>query len=226
MKWASEYWGAVITAVAAVLAAGVMAYFASKGTRDAERRGELRKNRRPLPRDRVRAGGPAKVPLRRPDPPGPGAARGRARRTWQTGRARHRRGAPARRRLSRGLALPFQRRQTAPFCLLLLGQPTLRRRLRLGAFAALDQRVGLRYTITGLEPPETAAYIAHHLALAGRSDTIFSDDATALIHQVSRGLPRVVNNLATQALIATFAAGKAIVDESAARQAVAEVSGE
>jgi type II secretory pathway predicted ATPase ExeA len=116
--------------------------------------------------------------------------------------------------------------QTAPFCLLLLGQPTLRRRLRLGAFAALDQRVGLRYAIHGLEPAETTSYIQHHLALAGRSDTLFSDDAIGLIHQVSRGLPRQVNNLAVQSLVAAFAAGKATVDESAARAAVTEVSAE
>ena len=30
---------------------------------------------------------------------------------------------------------------------------------------------------------ETAGYLRHHLALAGRSDTWFSDDAAALIHQ-------------------------------------------
>ncbi len=112
----------------------------------------------------------------------------------------------------------------APFALILLGQPTLRRRLRLGAFAALDQRVGLRYTMTGLEGAECGAYIAHHLKLAGRVDTLFSDDAVALIHQVSRGLPRMVNNLATQALVAAWAARKAIVDESSARAAVAEVT--
>lgn len=112
----------------------------------------------------------------------------------------------------------------APFGLILLGQPTLRRRLRLGAFAALDQRVGLRYAMTGLEPVECGPYIAHHLALAGRSDTLFSDDAVALIHQVSRGLPRVVNNLAVQALAAAWAERKAIVDESPARAAVAEVT--
>ena len=64
------------------------------------------------------------------------------------------------------------------------------------------------------------------MKLAGRSDTLFSDDAVALIHQVSRGLPRLVNNLAVQALVATFADGKAIVDESAARAAVAEVQAE
>ena len=66
----------------------------------------------------------------------------------------------------------------------------------------------------------------HHLALAGRSDTLFSDDAMGLIHEVSRGLPRQVNNLAVASLIAAFAARKAIVDESAARAAVAEVSAE
>lgn len=114
----------------------------------------------------------------------------------------------------------------APFALVLLGQPTLRRRLRLGAFAALDQRIGLRYALSGLEATETGPYIAHHLGLAGRSDTLFSDDAVTLIHQVSRGLPRAVNNLAIQSLVAAFAAGKAMVDESAARAAVAEVSSE
>jgi len=116
--------------------------------------------------------------------------------------------------------------QTAPFCLLLLGQPTLRRRLRQGTFAALDQRIAVRYAIGGLDAKETSSYITHHLALAGRSDTLFSDDAVALIYEVSRGLPRLVNNLAVASLIAAFAHKKAIVDESAARVAVAEISAE
>jgi type II secretory pathway predicted ATPase ExeA len=114
----------------------------------------------------------------------------------------------------------------APFACLLVGQPTLRRRIRLGAFAALDQRVALRYSMIGMEPTETADYVAHHLKIAGRSDTLFSDDALALIHQVSRGLPRAVNNLAVQSLVAAFAEGKAIVDESSTRSAVTEVTAE
>ena len=61
---------------------------------------------------------------------------------------------------------------------------------------------------------------------AGRADTLFSDDALALVHQVSRGLPRAVNNLAVQSLVAAFAAKKAIVDESSARAAVTEVTAE
>ncbi len=111
----------------------------------------------------------------------------------------------------------------AAFACVLLGQPTLRRRVRLGAFAALNQRIALRYVIDGMELGETGSYIAHHLKLAGRADTVFSDDAVALIHQVSRGLPRAVNNLATQALVAAYAANKSIVDESSARAAASEV---
>ena len=61
---------------------------------------------------------------------------------------------------------------------------------------------------------------------AGRADTLFSDDATALIHQVARGLPRAVNNLAVQALIAAYATKKAIVDETSARAAITEITAE
>jgi hypothetical protein len=90
--------------------------------------------------------------------------------------------------------------------------------------AALEQRVALRYTMPPMTSQETASYITHHLKLAGRADALFSDDATSLIHTTARGYPRAVNNLALQALVATYAAGKAIVDENAARAAVTEVT--
>lgn len=114
----------------------------------------------------------------------------------------------------------------SPFTCLLVGQPTLRRKIKLGTFAALDQRIALRYAMTGMTPDETATYLTHHLKLAGRSDTLFSDDAVALIHQVSRGLPRAVNNLAIQSLVAAYASSKTIVDESSTRAAVTEVTAE
>lgn len=114
----------------------------------------------------------------------------------------------------------------SPFACLLVGQPTLRRRIKLGTFAALDQRITLRYAMAGMTDTETAGYLTHHLKLVGRSDTLFSDDAVMLIHQVSRGLPRAVNNLAIQALVAAYATNKSIVDESSARAAVTEVTAE
>jgi len=110
------------------------------------------------------------------------------------------------------------------FSMLLIGQPTLRRRLKLAVLAALDQRISTRYTITGMGPADTGDYIRHHLKFAGRSDPLFSDDATAAIHQASRGYPRAVNNLAVAALIATYAADKTIVDLAAAQSAITENS--
>ena len=70
-----------------------------------------------------------------------------------------------------------------------------------------------------LQLDETVAYVKHHLNLAGRSDTLFSDDALTLIHHTSLGIPRAVNYLAIQALIAAYADGNGIVDEHAAKAA-------
>jgi type II secretory pathway predicted ATPase ExeA len=114
----------------------------------------------------------------------------------------------------------------APFAALLIGQPDLRRKMRLGVLAALEQRITLRYAMPPMTTTETASYLKHHLTLVGRSDTLFSDDAVALIHRTSRGYPRAVNNLAVQALIAAFATDKAIVDESSTRAAITEVTSE
>jgi type II secretory pathway predicted ATPase ExeA len=114
----------------------------------------------------------------------------------------------------------------AVFACLLIGQPTLRRRLKLGQLAALDQRIAVRYHMTGMTTDETARYLKHHLTLAGRTDTLFSDDAAALIHQTSRGYPRAINNLAIAALLAAFTAGKTIADETSARAAITEVTTE
>ena len=110
----------------------------------------------------------------------------------------------------------------SPLACLLVGQPTLRRTMKLAVLAALEQRVALRYAMPPMTSQETVSYINHHLKLAGRSDPLYSDDAVSLIHTTARGYPRAVNNLAIQSLVATFAAGKVIVDEQAARAAVTE----
>jgi type II secretory pathway predicted ATPase ExeA len=114
----------------------------------------------------------------------------------------------------------------SPFAALLIGQPTLRHRLRLGVLAALDQRISVRYNLAGMTADDTADYLTHHLTLAGRADTLFSTDAVTLIHNAARGYPRAVNNLAINALTAAFARNSAIVDEKAARIAVTETGGD
>ena len=112
----------------------------------------------------------------------------------------------------------------SPLACLLIGQPTLRRTMKLAVLAALQQRIALRYAMPPMTAAETASYISHHIKLAGRSDTLISDDAAALIHTTARGYPRAVNNLALQSLVAAYATGKTIVDESAARSAITEIT--
>ena len=113
--------------------------------------------------------------------------------------------------------------QDSPLSCLLVGQPTLRRTMKLAVLAALEQRTALRYTMPGMTAAETTSYIKHHLGLAGRADALFTEDAVNLIHTTARGFPRAVNNLSLQSLVATFAANKSLVDENAVRSAVTEV---
>ena len=94
----------------------------------------------------------------------------------------------------------------------------------MGVFAALDQRIATRYTIKPMDLGESAAYLRHHLALAGRDDPLFADDAVARLHRASGGLPRALNNAATAALIAAAADGKELVDDACAKKAVAELT--
>jgi len=112
----------------------------------------------------------------------------------------------------------------SPFALILLGQPTLARQLRLGVFAALDQRIATRFHIPPMDLGDSTAYLRHHLALAGRSDQLFADDAVVRLHRQSSGIPRALNNGATAALIAAAADGKEIVDDACAKKAVAELT--
>jgi type II secretory pathway predicted ATPase ExeA len=112
----------------------------------------------------------------------------------------------------------------SPFATILLGQPTLATKMALGILAALEQRITVRRTMTGMTSDETAGYVRHHLQLAGRSDPLFTDDATALIHNSGRGKPRAVNRLAIAALIAACTAGKNLVDDASARSAITETN--
>ena len=87
----------------------------------------------------------------------------------------------------------------SPFALLLVGQPTLARQLRLGVFAALDQQIATRYQVAPMDLAESAQYLRHHLALVSRTDPLFADHAVARLHKASLGLPRALNNAAVAA---------------------------
>jgi type II secretory pathway predicted ATPase ExeA len=111
----------------------------------------------------------------------------------------------------------------SPFTGILAGQPTLNRQLRMGTFAALDQRIATRLTIKPMDLAEFAAYLAHYLVLAGREEPVFAGDAIARLHRVANRLPRTLNRAAIAAIIAA-ADGKNLVDDACAKKAIAELT--
>ena len=111
----------------------------------------------------------------------------------------------------------------SPMALCLVGQTELRSRLRLRAFAAISQRVNLRFHLTGLPEPETKAYIQQHLKAAGLGHPLFSDDAVRLIYHFTKGIPRRVNNLGTACLLAGYIGEKPLIDEDTVKKALAEL---
>ena len=109
-----------------------------------------------------------------------------------------------------------------PFTCILVGQPDLRTVLRLKAFEAIQQRVGLRFHLAGLSESDTTDYVAHHCQQAGAPRLLFTPSALRLLFVQSQGLPRVINRLALGALWDAASAQAAMVDEPHMQRALAE----
>ncbi|MGH9345652.1 MAG: ExeA family protein, partial [Vicinamibacterales bacterium] len=89
----------------------------------------------------------------------------------------------------------------------LAGQPELAERLNESSLRQLKQRISLRCELRPLDFPETAAYIAGRIRIAGgKPADIFSREAVAAIHDASAGVPRTINVVCDNTLIGGFAA--------------------
>jgi general secretion pathway protein A len=93
--------------------------------------------------------------------------------------------------------------------LVLAGQPQLRDRLNAPNLQQLKQRITLRCEIAPLSSNETAAYIASRIRTAGgEAARLFTREAVVLIHERSRGIPRLISVLCDNALLTAFALGR------------------
>ncbi len=111
----------------------------------------------------------------------------------------------------------------SPFALVLVGQPLLRDRLGEPQHYSLAQRIGVRIRMRPLNEPELALFLDKHLKAVGARTNPFEPEAMAVIFHHSRGIPRLVQNVALEALIATMAAGKKTVDAASVQQAVVDM---
>ncbi len=91
--------------------------------------------------------------------------------------------------------------------IILVGQPQLRDRLSGPNLAQLTQRISVYYHLPPLEAEEVAKYVDHRLKVAGydRPEPLFTDNAIREITKISKGVPRVINNICESALTYAFA---------------------
>ncbi len=85
--------------------------------------------------------------------------------------------------------------------IVLIGQPELEKRLRKAPYRPLTQRIGAEFHLGALTAEDTARYIEHRLRTAGAERPIFVNGASEAVHARTGGVPRRINNLATQCLL-------------------------
>src|ERR1700722_6214653 len=90
--------------------------------------------------------------------------------------------------------------------ILLVGQPELDDKLDSPSLRQLKQRVALRSHLLPLDSRETSGYIQRRLQLAGCTHpaVLFPPETIAAVYQHSQGLPRLINTVCENALIAGF----------------------
>ena len=90
--------------------------------------------------------------------------------------------------------------------IVLAGQTELDRRLEAPELRQLKQRIVLRCRLEPFSEVETARYISARLARAGMPDqTVFPTGLLTSIHQLSLGIPRLINSICDNLLLNCFA---------------------
>jgi type II secretory pathway predicted ATPase ExeA len=91
--------------------------------------------------------------------------------------------------------------------IVLVGQPELDEKLDMVELRQLKQRIALRAQLGSLDPEETRDYIERRLQIAGATDPsrIFPPQTISAVYRHSRGLPRLINSISENALIAGYA---------------------
>ena len=110
----------------------------------------------------------------------------------------------------------------------LLGQPQLLTMLAHPDVSQIDQRITSRFHLRGLRPSDTDHYIRHRLSVAGGPDSgeLFSRRSIRRIHQLTGGIPRLINNLCDRSLLGAYAEGKKSIDGTIIRKAADEIFGD
>ncbi|HTF35776.1 MAG TPA: AAA family ATPase [Myxococcota bacterium] len=90
--------------------------------------------------------------------------------------------------------------------IMLVGQPELAEMLAKPELRQLRQRIVLRHNLRPFDGGETAAYVEERLRLAGYTGKdLFDRKALAELHEISGGIPRLLNVICDGALLVGYA---------------------
>ena len=120
------------------------------------------------------------------------------------------------------LLLNFESDNAKHLQIVLTGQPELRDKLNQPNLRQLKQRVALRCNMHPFPSvDEVGRYITERLLIAGSDQpSVFTQGAVDLIFQCSEGIPRNINNLCDNAMLAAYAAGA----QTISREIIEEVA--
>ncbi len=107
--------------------------------------------------------------------------------------------------------------------IILVAQPEIVKRLKHKAYKPFTQRIGVEYHLRSLSKEEVNAYIKFRIKKAGGSEGIFSDEAIEAIYKFSKGIPRIINHIATQCLIEGAAKESRTINEELVKKVVSNM---
>ncbi len=96
---------------------------------------------------------------------------------------------------------------------ILAARPELKERLADPFFGSLRQRIAITVQLQPLSLLDTIGYVRSQIRAAGAEpERLISEDAIERVHELSGGVPRVINRLCDHAFLIAFAAEKPMVD--------------
>lgn len=111
------------------------------------------------------------------------------------------------------LLLNFESDNAKHLQIVLTGQPELREKLNQANLRQLKQRVALRCNMHSFPTVEEVdRYITERLMIAGSEQpNVFTPGAVDFIFQCSEGIPRQINNICDNAMLAAYSAGEQMI---------------
>ncbi len=109
-----------------------------------------------------------------------------------------------------------------PLQIILSGQPNLRTLLKQGELVQLAQRISVDYHLEPFGEEETPDYIRHRIRVAGGPAVLMTDLACLVVHRITHGNPRLINQVCDVSLAYGYAAKAPYITSHVVRKAATD----